>query len=147
MAGVGNPLKNDDRGAAGGLKPAATRLPSALRGPLAGTIAPAVPEAVRGALVRAGLCDPAHPAVVVELYGALRLKSGLERLPMHADTIAGAVGVLQRACPELRRLLPAGEALSEHYRFSINGRGVTGDLSFRLSEHDHLILFSASVGG
>lgn len=105
------------------------------------------PSVDRRSLVEAGVCQERHPAVTVELYGSLRLKSGRELVPMRADTIATAVAVLRRACPPLSRLLPDGDALTENFRFSINGRTVTTDLSAPLREGDRLILFSASVGG
>lgn len=104
-------------------------------------------SAERRSLVEAGLCQEHHPAVTVELYGSLRLKAGRAVVPMRADTIATAVVVLRRVCPPVARLLPEGDALTENFRFSVNGHAVTTDLSAPLREGDRLILFSASVGG
>ncbi|HEX9841132.1 MAG TPA: MoaD/ThiS family protein [bacterium] len=107
----------------------------------------ATPEQCRAALARLGLCDAARPAVTLELYGGLRLKAGCRVLPLHAGTVGEALEVLRAACPKVARLLPAAEELGEHYRFSLNGRGVTADLGHALQSGDHLIVFSASVGG
>jgi hypothetical protein len=107
----------------------------------------ASPEAYRSALAYHGLCDGSHPAVTLELYGNLRLKTGCGRLPIRGDTVGTAFRVFRRVFPEAERLLPDGEGLSEHFRFSINGGDVTTDLAHPLREGDHLILFSATVGG
>ena len=101
----------------------------------------------RRALVRLGYCDGARPAVSLELFGGLRLKSGCRMLPMHAGTIGEALEVLSRVYPKAGRLLPRPEELGRHYRFSVNGTDVTTDLAYPLGENDQLILFSASVGG
>jgi len=101
----------------------------------------------RRALVETGVCQSIHPAVTLELYGNLRLKTGRDVLPMRAESIATALAVLKRVCPQAERLLPQGAALAEHFRFSINGRVVTTDITTALQEGDHVILFSASVGG
>lgn len=122
----------------------ALRVPPGLRGLL---VAAPTPEAFRAALVRRGWCDGRQAPVVVELYGGLRLKSGCDRVPLHADSVAEALAALERACPEVRRLLPPGPELLEHYRFAVNGRHVVSDLAHPLRPGDHLILFSASVGG
>jgi hypothetical protein len=114
-----------------------------------GTMSAQVPDSSvdRRSLVEAGVCQEQHPAVTVELYGSLRLKAGRELVPMRADTIATAIMVLRRAHPPLSKLLPEGDALTENFRFSVNGRAITTDLSAPLHEGDRLILFSASVGG
>ncbi len=101
----------------------------------------------RRTLVETGVCQSVHPAVTLELYGSLRLKTGRDVLAIRAETIATAVAVLKRVCPQALRLLPEGAALAENFRFSINGRTVTTDLATALREGDHVILFSASVGG
>jgi molybdopterin converting factor small subunit len=101
----------------------------------------------RRALVETGVCDPAHPAVTVELYGSLRLKAARDAVPMRADTLATAVSIVKRVCPPLARLLPDGAALAENFRFSINGRTVTTELATLLAEGDRVLVFSASVGG
>ncbi len=98
-------------------------------------------------MVETGICQSVHPAVTLELFGSLRLMTGRDVLPMRADTIGTAVTVLKRVCPQALRLLPEGAALSENFRFSINGHTVTTDLATALREGDHVILFSASVGG
>ena len=104
-------------------------------------------DAVRKALIAQGVCDPAHPAVTVELYGSLRLRSGRAEVPLHADSIRRAVQVLCRALPQMALALADGNELSTHFRFSINGQRVAGDLGLPLRAGDHLIVFSASVGG
>jgi len=105
------------------------------------------PAPDRQALVASGICLPAHPGVTVELYGSLRIRSGIEQVPMRADTIGTAVAVLRRVLPQASRLLPEGPGLADHFRFSINGRAVTTDLATALAEGDRVIVFSASVGG
>lgn len=137
-------------------QPARTRadeplaLPADLRERLAAAApgeTPATHAACRAALVRAGLCDAARPAVTVELYGGLRLRAGCRLLPLHAGTVGEALAVLQAALPNVRRILPADGDLAAHYRFSLNGTTVTADLEHPLQPDDHLIVFSASVGG
>jgi molybdopterin converting factor small subunit len=104
-------------------------------------------ETNRAALTRRGLCSQEHPAVSVELYGSLAIRSGQSRVALRADTIRTALAVLLLAQPNLARLLGPPETLAENHRFSINGRTITTDLDTPLKEGDHLILFSASVGG
>ena len=104
-------------------------------------------EDARAALVAAGLCPAGAPAVFLELFGGLRLRTGCEVLPLRAGTVGEALGVLRRVFPKAERLLPGDGEMSDHYRFSINGGSVTTDLGHPLAEGDRLILFSASVGG
>lgn len=108
---------------------------------------PETPEAVRAALVQLGLSDGAQPAVTVELYGGLRLRTGCRALPLHAGTVAQALDVLCAVYPKAARLLAADGAGEGHYRYSLNGRDVTADAGHPLQAGDHLIVFSASVGG
>ena len=113
----------------------------------AGDSLPMDAAAVRASLVEAGHCQREKPAVILELYGGLRIKSGCSVLPLHAGNIAEAIDVLRRVFPKADDLLPEGESLGDHYRFSINGKTVTRDISHPLVEGDRLVLFSASVGG
>ena len=103
--------------------------------------------AMRALLVTRGFCAGDAPAVSLELYGGLRLKTGCEVLPLRAGTVGAALDALRRIFPVVERLLPADGEMGEYYRFSINGKTVTTDLEQPLAEDDHLILFSASVGG
>ena len=104
-------------------------------------------EEYRRALAHFGFCDADHPAMTLELYGSLRIKTGCALLPLHAERIETAFAALRRIFPEAERILPEVSDMGEHFRFSVNGRTVTTDLAQPLSEGDHLILFSASVGG
>lgn len=103
--------------------------------------------ALRALLVSRGFCKGDAPAVSLELYGGLRLKTGCEVLPLQAGTVGAALEVLRRIFPAAERLLPTDGEMGEYYRFSINGKTVTTDLEQPLVEGDQLILFSASVGG
>lgn len=118
---------------------------------LAKTLAPETPIVTesdfRRLLVGRGLCTEKHPPVTLELYGSLRTKTGCGNLPVHAHTIGEALQALKRICPSVLRVLPDEAQLGEHYRFSVNGGDVFTDLRHPLKAHDHLILFSASVGG
>ncbi len=114
---------------------------------IAGESLPRNAGAIRASLVEAGHCQPEKPAVILELYGGLRIKTGCSVLPLHAMNIAEAIGVLRRVFPKADDLLPDGKELGEHYRFSINGKTVTRDVTHPLADGDRLILFSASVGG
>ena len=105
------------------------------------------PEAYRRALAHLGFCDGAHPAVTLELYGNLRIRTGCGELPIHGDSVRTVCRVLQRVYPESCKWLPEPEQLAEHFRFSINGGEVVAELDHPLRENDHLILFSATVGG
>jgi molybdopterin-guanine dinucleotide biosynthesis protein A len=105
------------------------------------------PEEYRRALTHLGFCDAAHPAITLELYGNLRIKTGCESLPMRGDRVETAFRVFRAVYPEAGRWLPETEALPEHFRFSINGSEVTTSLDHPLRENDQLILFSATVGG
>ena len=105
------------------------------------------PEALRALLVSRGLCDPQAPEVVLELTGVLRLRTRCALLPLHAAKLSDALDVLLSVCPEAARFIADTAAVSEHYRFSINGRTVTSDPAHALSPGDHVLLFNASVGG
>jgi hypothetical protein len=122
-------------------------LPPALLASLAGAPPPASEEEVRALLVRLGHCPARAPAVTVELYGSLRLKTRCASLPLRAASIGEALAVLLRVCPRLESLLEPSEAADAHFRVSINGRTVTTERAHPLREGDRLILFSASVGG
>jgi hypothetical protein len=91
--------------------------------------------------------DAAHPAVSLELYGTLRIRAGRPAVALRADSIRTAMRLLLEALPELARHLPPEADLPRTHRFSINGGAVTTDLDAALREGDHLVLFSASVGG
>ena len=104
-------------------------------------------EVTRQALTERGLGSREHPAVSVELYGSLAIRSGKSRVALRADTIRTALAVLAAAEPILARLLGPAAKLAETHRFSINGRTITTDLDAPLKAGDHLIVFSASVGG
>ena len=121
-------------------------LPAALLAP-AGLTAPQTDEEARALLVRLGICPAQAPALVLEAFGGLRIRTGCGRLPLRAGTIGEALAVLLRVYPAAKRFLDSEDTASEHYRFSLNGHQVTRDLNTPLSEGDHLILFSASVGG
>lgn len=139
------------RAAAARAAPHAAPHPDALPAELRARLGPQVrldtPEQRRAALVTLGLCDASRPAVTLELYGGLRLKAGCRALALHAGTVGEALAVLRAACPKVQRLLPAHADPSEHYRFSLNGHSVTADAEHPLQAGDHLIVFSASVGG
>jgi hypothetical protein len=104
-------------------------------------------EGFREDLIRQGICRADHPAVEFELYGSLRLRTGVATVPLRADSIRTAVTALLRLQPALQRVLPPVDSLPDSHRFSINGAAVTTDLDAPLRDGDHLILFSASVGG
>jgi molybdopterin converting factor small subunit len=87
------------------------------------------------------------PAVHVELYGSLRMRSGQASIALRANSIRTALSLLVETLPELKRLLPTVEELPLTHRFSVNGHTVTTDLDTPLHDGDHLVLFSASVGG
>lgn len=105
------------------------------------------PEAYREALGHHGFCDPAHPAITLELYGNLRIRTGCGTLPIRADKVDTAFRVFRAVYPEAAKWLPENDSLPEHFRFSINGGEVTTRLDHPLNENDQLILFSATVGG
>ena len=112
-----------------------------------GQTAPRDAEEARTMLCAMGLCETIHPAVVLELYGGLRIRTGCACLPLRAGTILGALQVLARVYPRTTEFFPDPRLAGEHYRFSINGGKVGQDVHASLSEGDRLILFSASVGG
>ena len=102
---------------------------------------------MREQLIRRGICQADHPAIRVELFGSLRIRSGQSHIPMRADTIRTAIIALLQTQPSFARLLPPLEQLPESHRFSVNGMAVTTDLDTPLHEGDNLMLFSATVGG
>ena len=104
-------------------------------------------QGIRDQLIQQGICQPDHPAIRVELFGTLRVRSGQSYVPMHANTIRTAMSALMRSHPGIARLLPPLDQLSDSHRFSINGKTVTTDLDTPLREGDTLLLFSATVGG
>ena len=101
----------------------------------------------RDALTHMGFCQPEHPAVTMELYGNLQMKTGSRELPCRADTLGTLHQILLAVFPEVNRLLPQAEELSAYYRFSINGEVITVDLNHPLKDGDQVMLFSATVGG
>ena len=105
------------------------------------------PQAYRRALAHHGLCEPTDPAITLELYGNLRIRTGCGALPMRAGDVGTAFRVFRAVYPEAARWMPENEDLPEHFRFSINGGEVTTNLDHALQENDQLILFSATVGG
>jgi molybdopterin converting factor small subunit len=104
-------------------------------------------QGIRDQMIRQGICLADHPAIRLELFGSLRIRSGQTHVPMRADTIRTAMTALLKSHPALVRLLPPIEELPESHRFSINGTVVTTDLDTPLQEGDNLMLFSATVGG
>ncbi len=150
MTAAAKPHDNPGSGSKAGSKAGAGGVSPALLARLA-TEAPVAPledaASLRALLVTRGFCAGDAPAVSLELYGGLRLRTGCEVLPLHAETVGAALEALRRIFPVVERLLPNPEELGEYYRFSINGKTVTTDLEQRLVEGDRLILFSASVGG
>jgi hypothetical protein len=104
-------------------------------------------DGFREQLIHRGICQADHPAIEFELYGSLRIRTGFAQIPLRADSIRTAVLALLRLQPAIERLLPPVDHLADSHRFSINGSAVTTDLDTPLREGDHLILFSASVGG
>ncbi len=75
------------------------------------------------------------------------MRTGCDLLPLRAATVAEALQVLAAVFPQTRRLLPDDGDLGEHFRFSINGAAVVTDPAHPLREGDHVVFFSASVGG
>ena len=122
-------------------------VPPALREALHGGETAADAERVREAMTAAGWCPAAAPAVTLELSGSLRLDSGCELLALRAGTLGEAAGLLLRAYPALARLIPDEAILRQHYRFSLNGKRITSDPAEPLRDGDHVLIFSASVGG
>jgi molybdopterin converting factor small subunit len=108
---------------------------------------PVSDQGVREQLILRGICQAQHPAIRLELFGTLRMRSGQAHIAMRADTIRTALVALLQFQPTFARLLPPIEQLPESHRFSINGTAVTTDLDTPLQEGDNLMLFSASVGG
>jgi len=93
------------------------------------------------------MIDPSHPAITVELYGNLRIQTGCDLLPMRCERLGGICDILRRVYPAQDRLIPDAESLAAHFRFSINGKTVSTNPDLVLSAGDHVILFSATVGG
>ena len=101
----------------------------------------------RRALARLGFCDPEHPSITLEIFGNLRIRTGCGILPIRGDSVDTALRVFRGIYPEAYKWLPDNDELPDHFRFSINGGGVTTKLDHPLEDNDHLILFSATVGG
>ncbi len=147
MTAAAKPQDDRNTGRKAGVPAGAGGISPALVARLAPETPPEDAAALRALLVARGFCAGDAPAISLELYGGLRLRTGCEVLPLHAATVGAALEALRRIFPVVERLLPNTGELGEYYRFSINGKTVTTDLEQRLVEGDRLILFSASVGG
>ena len=87
-------------------------------------------------------------ALLVELYGVLRLRAGRDTIPVEATTVGGALAAAEAACPTLAGVLLATDGtLRPEYRVAINGGVVGGDPETRLGEGDSLVILSAHAGG
>ena len=85
--------------------------------------------------------------VVVELYGAPRLKAGRGTITLEASTVADALDGLARACPGLAGVVRSGSGLHPAYRLNLNGDRFVTDPTMRLAEGDALLLLAADAGG
>lgn len=85
--------------------------------------------------------------ITIELYGVPRLRAGLARLSVEAESVGEALGALGRECPALLGGVIAGDGVHPAYKLSVNGERFVSDPAEPLAEGDALILLSADVGG
>ncbi len=101
-------------------------------------------------------------SVVFEFYGVARLRAGLDRIAVRAETagaeaaggrsagdatLGAALAALERSCPGVSGSIVEEGRLSRHFRLSLNGRQFVSDPQHALAEGDTLIVLSAEVGG
>jgi molybdopterin converting factor small subunit len=85
--------------------------------------------------------------ITIELYGALRLRTGTARLDVEAATLAAALRAVAQACPVLEGTAIVGDSLHPAYRASINGERFVSDPRTKLADGDALLLLAADAGG
>ena len=83
----------------------------------------------------------------IELFGVPRLRAGVHRLAIEADSVGQALRSLARECPSLADSIGAEDRLHPAYRLSLNGETFLTDPETPLNEGDVLLLLSADVGG
>jgi molybdopterin-guanine dinucleotide biosynthesis protein A len=105
------------------------------------------PDDYRAALADAGLASGAPPRVTVEFFGVPRLRAGVARVEVEADTVGAAVEAVGRACPGLVGTVLDGHALHPAFALNLNGGRFVKDTELLLADGDTLILLSADVGG
>lgn len=85
--------------------------------------------------------------ITVELYGVPRLRAGVARVSLEAETLAGALQDLGQACPGLVGTVLFEGRVHPAYKLSRNGELFIDDPGTRLVDGDALLLLAADVGG
>jgi molybdopterin converting factor small subunit len=104
------------------------------------------PEDYQAALAEAGY-EPEPNRVTIELFGVPRLRAGVGKVTVEADTVSAALNALEGACPKLAGSVLSGGRLHSAYTLNLNGERFVTDSATPLSEGDTLILLSVDVGG
>lgn len=87
------------------------------------------------------------PQVTVEFFGVPRLKAGIDRIELQAETVADLLQRLIDEVPTFAASCLAEGQLSKEYLLNLNGNIFTRDASQILKEGDEVLILSADVGG
>jgi molybdopterin converting factor small subunit len=82
----------------------------------------------------------------VEFLGIPRERAGLAELDLEVGTLGQLLRELAERFPGLRELVPNGQ-LHPSVVANLNGDEFVSDPGRELTEHDHLLILSADVGG
>lgn len=83
----------------------------------------------------------------LELFGVLRLRTGITHLDVGGTTLGDALSELEARFPELRGVVMVDGQLSPAYRAALNGDRFVADLSTKLRPNDAVVLLSGDPGG
>ena len=85
--------------------------------------------------------------MTIELYGTARIRAGVSRFTVAAESVGHALESLAAAYPSLNGTIIIGAAIHPWYRLSLNGERFISDPHTELADDDCLLLISADVGG
>ena len=85
--------------------------------------------------------------ITFELYGVPRLRAGVARVSVEADSLAGALRGLSKNCPALDGTVLFDGRVHPAYKLSRNGDDFIDDPETQLVDGDALLLLAADVGG
>ena len=87
--------------------------------------------------------------ITIELFGVPRIRAGIGRLTVSAETVAAALEALASACPALDGpvIVPGARGVHPSYKMNLNGDQFVSDPATPLADGDVLLLLAADVGG
>jgi molybdopterin converting factor small subunit len=82
----------------------------------------------------------------VEFFGVPRMRAGVSRLEIQADTLGQLLGTLAARLPALGELMNASR-LHPAFAANLNGDRFVSDPLTPLGENDRVLILSADAGG